>query len=57
MALVEGGTVAVGGDSDESQCYIGKSLTHSERLYRSITPPPSCCKMINRKQSRRLPPL
>lgn len=23
MALMEGSTVAVGGDSDESQCYIG----------------------------------
>lgn len=25
MALMEGGEVAVGGDSDESECYIGTS--------------------------------
>lgn len=26
MALMEGGTIAVGGESDESQCYIGMCL-------------------------------
>lgn len=25
---MEGGKVAVGGDSDESECYIGKVFTH-----------------------------
>lgn len=28
MGLMEGGKVAVGGDSDESECYIGKVFTH-----------------------------
>lgn len=27
MALMEGGAVAVGGDSDEAECYIGTFYT------------------------------
>lgn len=48
MALMEGGKVAVGGDSDESECYIGKFFTHLKRLYRFITTS-SCCQKINIK--------
>lgn len=38
MALMEGSTVAVGGDSDESQCYIGmwRTLTRSASLYNTV---------------------
>lgn len=46
MALMEGGKVAVGGDSDESECYIGKFFTHLKCLCHFITTS-SCCKKIN----------
>uniref|UniRef100_A0A3Q3XFR5 Aldehyde dehydrogenase n=1 Tax=Mola mola TaxID=94237 RepID=A0A3Q3XFR5_MOLML len=36
MALMEGSTVAVGGDSDESQCYIGDP--HCEEIFGPLLP-------------------
>lgn len=45
---MEGGEVAVGGDSDQSECYIGKFFTQLKCLYHSITTS-SCCKKINIK--------